>query len=118
VSAGPVSWEVFLCPRRGLSHQHVGSVRAADVRLAQATARDLFARRGRPQSLWVVRSQDVHAVLPDEKDPYFAAVDGKPFRRPGHFPALGAVGAGLSANGDGDPDGDADGDADGGSDDH
>lgn len=116
MSAGPVSWEVFLCPRRGLSHSHVGSVRAADVRLAQAAARDLFARRGRPQSLWVVRSQDVHAVLPDEKDPYFAAADGKPFRRPGHFTALGAVGAGLSADADGD--GNGNGNGNGVSDDH
>lgn len=108
MSAGAVSWEVFLCPRRGLSHQHVGSVRAADAGLAQAAARDLFARRGRPQSLWVVRSQDVHAVLPDDKDPYFAAADGKPFRRPGHFTALEAVSAGLSADMGGNGDGSSD----------
>jgi ring-1,2-phenylacetyl-CoA epoxidase subunit PaaB len=102
MSAGPVSWEVFLCPRRGLSHQHVGSVRAADVRLALAAARDLFTRRARPQSLWVVRSQDVHAVLPDEKDRYFATADGKPFRLPGHFAELGPKGAGHSADGESD----------------
>ncbi|GAA2785459.1 hypothetical protein GCM10010505_11980 [Kitasatospora aburaviensis] len=83
------SWEVFLRARRGLAHQHVGSVRAADRRLALATARDLFARRGEPQSLWVVRSDQVHAVSPQEKDPYFSGAADKPYRYPGHYAPLG-----------------------------
>ncbi|AUY48470.1 1,2-phenylacetyl-CoA epoxidase subunit PaaB [Streptomyces sp. CB01881] len=83
------SWEVFLRASRGLAHQHVGSVRAADRQLALATARDLFARRGEPQSLWVVRSDQVHAVSPQEKDPYFAGAADKPYRYPGHYTPLG-----------------------------
>ncbi|MGF1426653.1 1,2-phenylacetyl-CoA epoxidase subunit PaaB [Kitasatospora sp. LaBMicrA B282] len=85
----PASWEVFLRPRRGLAHQHVGSVRATDRDLALATARDLFARRNEPQSVWVVRSDQVHAVSPAEKDPYFAAAADKPYRYPGHYAPLG-----------------------------
>lgn len=104
MSGGPASWEVFLRPRRGLAHQHVGSVRAADVPLALAAARDLFARRDRPQSLWVVRSQDVHAVSPDEKDPYFAAEAGKPYRYPDHFAPLGALVAERPVDGGSDDD--------------
>ncbi|NUS13702.1 MAG: 1,2-phenylacetyl-CoA epoxidase subunit B [Streptomyces sp.] len=101
MSAGTASWEVFLRPRRGLAHQHVGSVRAADVAMALAAARDLFARRDRPQSLWVVRSHDVHAVSPEEKDPYFAAEAGKPYRHPDHFAPLGGLAAEPSAEGAG-----------------
>ncbi|MBP0450776.1 1,2-phenylacetyl-CoA epoxidase subunit B [Kitasatospora sp. RG8] len=89
-NGGPsASWEVFLRASRGLAHQHVGSVRAADHQLALATARDLFARRGEPQSLWVVRSDQVHAVSPQEKDPYFAGAADKPYRYPGHYAPLG-----------------------------
>ncbi|MFD8478566.1 1,2-phenylacetyl-CoA epoxidase subunit PaaB [Kitasatospora sp. NPDC059673] len=91
--SGTASWEVFLRDRRGLAHQHVGSVRAADHELALATARDLFARRGEPQSLWVVRSDQVHAVSPQEKDPYFSGAADKPYRYPGDYAPLGGPGA-------------------------
>ncbi|MET7294564.1 1,2-phenylacetyl-CoA epoxidase subunit PaaB [Streptomyces griseoloalbus] len=84
----PASWEVFLRARRGLSHQHVGSVRAADPDGALALARDLYTRRGDPLSLWVVRSDAVHAASPDERDPYFAGARHKPYRYPEHFAPL------------------------------
>jgi ring-1,2-phenylacetyl-CoA epoxidase subunit PaaB len=79
------SWEVFLRPRRGLSHQHVGSVRAGDPDAALAHARDLYTRRGDPLSLWVVRSDAVHAVSPDEHDPFFSNARHKPYRYPEQF---------------------------------
>ncbi|MEW2513916.1 1,2-phenylacetyl-CoA epoxidase subunit PaaB [Streptomyces sp. NPDC046870] len=84
----PASWEVFLRARRGLAHQHVGSVRAAGPDAALAVARDVYTRRGDPLSLWVVRSDAVHAVSPEERDPYFAGAHGKPYRYPEHFPPL------------------------------
>ncbi len=34
-------WEVFVRPRRGLSHQHVGSLHAPDAAMALRNARDL-----------------------------------------------------------------------------
>ncbi|CAM5334307.1 hypothetical protein SFUMM280S_09276 [Streptomyces fumanus] len=55
-------------PPRGLAHQHVGSVRAVGPDAALAAARDLYTRRGDPLSLWVVRSDAVHAASPDEHD--------------------------------------------------
>lgn len=76
----PASWEVFLRPRRGLAHQHLGSVRADDADMALRRARDLYLRRGDPLSLWVVRSDAVHAVSPDERDPYFSNARHKPYR--------------------------------------
>jgi len=82
------SWEVFLRPRRGLSHQHVGSVRAGDADMALEHARDLYTRRGEPLSLWVVRSADVHAASPTERDPFFGNARHKPYRYPEHFTPL------------------------------
>ncbi|WP_314222729.1 1,2-phenylacetyl-CoA epoxidase subunit B [Streptomyces zaehneri] len=84
----PGSWEVFLRPRRGLSHQHVGSVRAYDPDTALLRARDLYTRRGDPLSLWVVRSDAVHTASPDERDAYFANARHKPYRYPQQFVPL------------------------------
>ncbi|MEU4013310.1 1,2-phenylacetyl-CoA epoxidase subunit PaaB [Streptomyces pseudogriseolus] len=84
----PASWEVFLRPRRGLAHQHVGSVRAGDPDTALSYARDLYTRRGEPLSLWVVRSDAVHAASPDEHDPFFAQARHKPYRYPEQFAPL------------------------------
>ena len=88
----PASWEVFLRARRGLAHQHVGSVRAAGPDAALAVARDLYTRRGDPLSLWVVRSDEVHTASPDERDPYFAGARHKPYRYPEQFPPLNEKG--------------------------
>lgn len=86
----PASWEVFLRPRRGLAHQHVGSVRAPDPDTALANARDLYTRRGEPWSLWVVRSDAVHAAGPDERDPFFSGARHKPYRYPEYYAAMTA----------------------------
>ena len=75
-------WEVFVRPRRGLSHQHVGSVHAADAELALRRARDLYTRRGEGVSIWVVPGGAISASCPDEKDPYFAPAADKAYRHP------------------------------------
>lgn len=64
-------WEVFIKPRRGLFHQHVGSVHAADARTALSHARDLHAGHAQPvSSIWVVPSEAVRAGSPDaDADP-------------------------------------------------
>ena len=48
-------WEVFIRPRTGLAHSHVGSVHAADEVMALQAARDVYTRRGEGVSIWVVR---------------------------------------------------------------
>ena len=35
-------WEVFIRPRGGLNHKHVGSLHAADEKLAMQAARDVY----------------------------------------------------------------------------
>ena len=75
-------WEVFIRPRRGLAHIHVGSLHAADAELALQNARDVFTRRGEGVSIWVVPSDQIAASSPTEKDSYFDPAADKAYRHP------------------------------------
>lgn len=75
-------WEVFVRARRGLSHNHVGSLHAPDAEMALRNARDVYTRRQEGVSLWVVRAEDITASSPDEKDPFFAPAADKVYRHP------------------------------------
>ncbi len=75
-------YEVFVRGKRGLNHVHVGSLHAADDQMAVHHARDVYTRRNEGVSIWVVRSADVTASSPDEKDPMFAPSGDKVYRHP------------------------------------
>lgn len=75
-------WEVFIRPRTGLAHKHVGSVHAADEVLALQAARDVYTRRGEGQSLWIVRSSEIIASDPADKDEMFEPSADKIYRHP------------------------------------
>jgi ring-1,2-phenylacetyl-CoA epoxidase subunit PaaB len=75
-------WEVFVRPARGTNHVHVGSLHAADATLALQNARDLYTRRNEGVSIWVVRSTDITASSPEEKDAFFEPSADKPYRHP------------------------------------
>ncbi|HEY8452494.1 MAG: 1,2-phenylacetyl-CoA epoxidase subunit PaaB [Micromonosporaceae bacterium] len=75
-------WEVFVRPRRGLSHVHVGSLHAPDARTALHHARDLYTRRQEGVSIWVVPSAQITASSPDEKDAFFDPAADKIYRHP------------------------------------
>ena len=75
-------WEVFVRPRRGLSHVHVGSLHAEDAELALRNARDLYTRREEGVSIWVVPSAELVASSPEEKDAFFDPAGDKPYRHP------------------------------------
>ena len=75
-------WEVFIRSRRGLSHNHVGSLHAADAEMALQNARDVFTRRMEGVSIWVVASAAITASSPDERDPFFEPAGDKPYRHP------------------------------------
>ena len=75
-------WEVFVRSRIGLAHKHVGSVHAADARMALANARDVYTRRGEGTSIWVVRSADIVASDPADKDALFEPATDKIYRHP------------------------------------
>jgi ring-1,2-phenylacetyl-CoA epoxidase subunit PaaB len=75
-------WEVFVRARRGLAHQHVGSLHAPDAAMALRNARDVYTRRGEGVSIWVVPSAAIVANSPDEKDPFFDPALDKAYRHP------------------------------------
>ena len=79
-------WEVFVRSQHGLAHKHVGSLRAPDAEMALKNARDIYTRRNEGTSIWVMRSADITASDPGEKDELFASAAGKVYRHPTFFP--------------------------------
>ena len=75
-------YEVFVRPKRGLNHVHVGSLHAADAEMALHHARDLYTRRNEGVSIWVVPAADITASSPSEKDAFFAPSADKVYRHP------------------------------------
>ncbi|TXI87987.1 MAG: 1,2-phenylacetyl-CoA epoxidase subunit B [Crocinitomicaceae bacterium] len=75
-------WEVFIRSKQGLSHKHVGSLRAADAEMAIDNARDVYTRRSEGISIWVVESKLVTASDPREADALFDPADSKVYRHP------------------------------------
>lgn len=75
-------WEVFIRPRNGLAHKHVGSLHAADEVLALQAARDVYTRRGEGTSIWVVPSSAITASDPEASGELFDPTADKPYRHP------------------------------------
>ena len=75
-------YEVFVRARGGLDHKHVGSLHAADARMAIDHARDLYTRREEGVSIWVVRSKDITASDPGESESLFEPARDKIYRHP------------------------------------
>ncbi len=78
-------WEVFVRPKRGVSHVHSGTVHAPDAELALQNARDLFTRRSEGVSVWVVKSSDITASDPTDRESLFDPAEDKTFRHPTDF---------------------------------
>lgn len=75
-------WEVFIRARGGLEHRHAGSVHAPDAEIALRHARDTYTRRLEGVSLWVVKSNDIHASDPKDSDALFEPAASKIYRHP------------------------------------
>lgn len=75
-------WEVFIRPRNGLSHKHVGSIHASDEVMALQAARDVYTRRGEGNSIWVVASSAITASDPDQAGENFEPTGDKIYRHP------------------------------------
>ena len=73
-------FEVFLRSRRGLDHQHAGSLRAHDAEMALQYAREIYTRRREGVSIWVVRSADITASQEEDAPAFFDPADTKPYR--------------------------------------
>lgn len=77
-------YEVFTQEAQGAPHEHAGSVRAADPAHALQNARDVYGRRGRVLSMWVVPTAAISATTPGDAEPFFDPAADKPYRHP-HF---------------------------------
>ena len=75
-------WEVFLQMKTGSPHEHAGNVHADDAEMALLNARDVYARRGHPLSIWVVRAEQIHASSPADSEAFFDPADDKLYRHP------------------------------------
>lgn len=85
-------FEVFVRSKHGLNHKHVGSVHAADARMAIENARELYTRRNEGVSLWVVPSALITASSPDEKEPLFDPSQDKVYRHASFYELPAEVG--------------------------
>lgn len=79
-------WEVFVRAKNGLAHKHVGSVHAADGRMAIEATRDIYTRRMEGVSLWVVPSASIVASDPGEAGALFEPAADKVYRHPSFYP--------------------------------
>jgi ring-1,2-phenylacetyl-CoA epoxidase subunit PaaB len=84
-------WEVFVRSRSGLDHKHCGSLHAADPKMAIQMARDVYTRRQEGTSVWVVRSDQIVASDPADKDMYFDPMEDKVYRHPTFYQLPGSV---------------------------
>ena len=75
-------WEIFIRSQHGLAHKHAGSLHAPDAEMAIKNARDVYTRRNEGVSIWVVRSSDITASSPGEKEPLFEPANSKVYRHP------------------------------------
>ncbi|MBC7903329.1 MAG: 1,2-phenylacetyl-CoA epoxidase subunit B [Gemmatimonadaceae bacterium] len=75
-------WEVFVRSKQGLDHKHVGSLHAADAKMAIENARDVYTRRNEGVSIWVVESTQIHASNPDEAASLYDPANDKVYRHP------------------------------------
>jgi len=75
-------WEVFIRTKSGLDHRHVGSIHAADGKMAIENARDVYTRRKEGVSIWVVPSKSIVANNPDEGGELFEPAMDKAYRHP------------------------------------
>jgi ring-1,2-phenylacetyl-CoA epoxidase subunit PaaB len=75
-------WEVFTQEDGGAPHEHAGSVHAADAEMALQNARDVYGRRGKVVSMWVVPSNVITASQSEWAGPFFDPGADKVYRHP------------------------------------
>lgn len=75
-------WEVFVQEGNAGPHQHAGSVHATDPELALQNARDVYSRRGKVRSIWVVPANSITASSPEEIGTFFDPSNDKVYRHP------------------------------------
>lgn len=84
-------YEVFVRGKQGLSHRHVGSLHAADERMALENARDAYTRRSEGCSIWVVKASEIVASQPEERGEFFDPAESRSIAIQRFTPSLMAL---------------------------
>ena len=79
-------WEIFIRSQHGLAHKHVGSLHATDAEMPVKNARDVYTRRNEGVSIWVVKSSEITASSPSDREVLFEPAASKIYRHPTFFP--------------------------------
>ncbi len=79
-------YEVFIRAKSGLNHRHVGSLHAADDKMALQNARDVYTRREEGVSIWVVEATAISASNPEQTESWFDPAIDKVYRHPTFYP--------------------------------
>ncbi|MFT7156977.1 MAG: ring-1,2-phenylacetyl-CoA epoxidase subunit PaaB [Parvicella sp.] len=77
-----ILWEVFIQPKPGRPHKHIGSLHAYDKTMAMEAARDLYTRRGEGQGIWIVEADEIVSSQPEDMGPFFEPANDKIYRHP------------------------------------
>jgi len=77
-----ILWEVFVQPKPGKPHKHVGSLHAYDKEMAMKAARDLYTRRQEGCGIWIVKADDVISSQSTDSEAFFDPADDKIYRHP------------------------------------
>lgn len=75
-------WEVFVQEKTGAPHEHAGSLHAPDAEFALQNARDVYSRRGKVTSIWVVPTEQITASAPEDSPSLFDPGADKIYRHP------------------------------------
>ncbi|MBL7999256.1 MAG: 1,2-phenylacetyl-CoA epoxidase subunit B [Candidatus Kapabacteria bacterium] len=73
------TFEVFHQAKSGGRHTHVGSVHAPNAELAILFAKEQFGRRSQCVNMWVVKTEDIITLAPDDAE-LFATTKEKDYR--------------------------------------
>lgn len=84
-------WEVFVQEKSGRPHEHAGSLHAPDPEMALQNARDVYSRRGKVCSIWVVPSVAIAATTPEDNPSFFEPAADKIYRHPQFYKVPRAI---------------------------
>jgi ring-1,2-phenylacetyl-CoA epoxidase subunit PaaB len=86
------TYEVFHQAKTGARHVHVGSVHAPSYAVAVLFAKEQFGRRSQTVNMWVVKTEDIVSISPDDAD-FFTTTPEKDFREASGYKVMQKINA-------------------------
>ncbi|MFM8437556.1 MAG: hypothetical protein ACKOAX_03685 [Candidatus Kapaibacterium sp.] len=86
------TYEVFHQAKTGARHVHVGSVHAPSHAVAVLFAKEQFGRRSQTVNMWVVKTEDIVSIAPEDAD-FFTTTPEKDFREASGYKVMQKINA-------------------------